>query len=344
MTELVSLNGFPGEISLTGYEPKIKDWAEYQGLATMLEAIKHGHQWWIGDLGLYGEEHYPSKFSQAWLAEQLDLSEASVSTYMNVCRAFPIGTRFEQPLTFEHHFAAMALESTMGRRKALEIALAKRKPVRVLRSEIKAGKMLEKRDTPPPPIPPKPSNLQTSEDSEPQVEPTDLSATLSSAANEADKQEAAKDYGTYAQTVIETLIGVPDSVVQDSLDAMSALLPTLRDKEIREPLSRLMESFLSSGFSVKKTFSPSLYIYKKRERFIAPSLLEVQEYSETKGKSKTYAGQFWNRYQSQGWKIGHVLIENWQAKFDEWVQRDGPKEREYTVPAISDEDIARYAR
>lgn len=348
MNELVAMAGFPGEISLKHYEPVVKDWPEYCGLAAMLEAIKQGHQWWIGDLALYGEKVYPSQFSQAWLAEQLDLSEASISTYMNVCRAFPVEDRFAPPICFEHHLAAMALPGHLARRKALEIALAKRKSVRTLRAEIKAGKMLERQNTTPPPRIPVQvqtiSNLQAPEENPGSNGSLDLTATLSSAHEEADAKEALTDYQEYTQTVIEMQIGVPDTVAQDALDALAALIPTLRDKEIREPLSRLMEAFLGHGFSVKRNFPPSLYIYKKRERFISPSLLEVEEYATSKGKSKGYASTFWHRYESQGWKIGHVLIENWKAKFDEWTVKDQPKEKEYTTPAITEEEMARYAR
>lgn len=84
----------------------------------------------------------------------------------------------------------------------------------------------------------------------------------------------------------------------------------------------------------KKAISPI-----KTTRFIKPTIEEISLYVSEKGYSID-AKQFWNYYESKGWKVGNTPMKNWKAAVTTWQRKDGfstnEKERgwwdEYEIP------------
>lgn len=59
-----------------------------------------------------------------------------------------------------------------------------------------------------------------------------------------------------------------------------------------------------------------------------PSLEEVTRYMVDNGANARYAEQFFNHYESQGWKKGNGLkLENWMAAAWQWLKKDGIEAR-----------------
>lgn len=57
-----------------------------------------------------------------------------------------------------------------------------------------------------------------------------------------------------------------------------------------------------------------------------PTLNEIISYGKSLGIDEKYCKKFFNNYESKGWKIGKNKIENWKAKFEQWIDEDKIKE------------------
>lgn len=53
-----------------------------------------------------------------------------------------------------------------------------------------------------------------------------------------------------------------------------------------------------------------------------PTLDLVVCFGKELGVDEKYCRTFFNNYESKGWKIGKNKIENWKAKFEQWVEED----------------------
>lgn len=81
---------------------------EYQELLASLGAITRGHQWWVGDALVYGENRYgEDTFSQA--AEALRLEPHTLVNYRWVSASVPTSRR-RVKLTWSHHAEVARLE------------------------------------------------------------------------------------------------------------------------------------------------------------------------------------------------------------------------------------------
>ena len=59
----------------------------------------------------------------------------------------------------------------------------------------------------------------------------------------------------------------------------------------------------------------------KRKNFVKPTVEEIAEYCKEK-KYNVNAQQFFNYYESNGWKIGRNAMKSWQAAVQNWNARD----------------------
>jgi DNA-binding PadR family transcriptional regulator len=59
---------------------------------------------------------------------------------------------------------------------------------------------------------------------------------------------------------------------------------------------------------------------EKRERFSAPSVQEIKDYTRETGKPD-YSEQFWNYYESNGWLVGKNKMKSWKAAYAGWCSR-----------------------
>lgn len=73
----------------------------------------------------------------------------------------------------------------------------------------------------------------------------------------------------------------------------------------------------SPGAQQRKKVAPK----KERaaEGFIRPVLLSVQAYFIENKWPVLEAAKFFNHYQSNGWMVGNVPMQNWQASADKWI-------------------------
>lgn len=83
------------------------DWENVGKEMTRVIGVFNNHiKWWLGDWIIFGENHFPAKYSQA-----LDETMYSIGTLRNavyVCRNIPIENR-NPGLTFEHHYEVAKL-------------------------------------------------------------------------------------------------------------------------------------------------------------------------------------------------------------------------------------------
>ena len=59
----------------------------------------------------------------------------------------------------------------------------------------------------------------------------------------------------------------------------------------------------------------------KRKNFVKPTVEEIAEFCKEK-KYTVNAQQFFNYYESNGWKIGRNAMKSWQAAVQNWNARD----------------------
>ena len=59
----------------------------------------------------------------------------------------------------------------------------------------------------------------------------------------------------------------------------------------------------------------------KRKNFVKPTVEEIAAFCKEK-KYTVNAQQFFNYYESNGWKIGRVAMKSWQAAVQNWNTRD----------------------
>lgn len=60
----------------------------------------------------------------------------------------------------------------------------------------------------------------------------------------------------------------------------------------------------------------------KSKRFQPPEPDEVKAYMAEKGGTDAQAEQFWNFYESNGWKVGKNSMKSWKAAASGWLARD----------------------
>lgn len=67
---------------------------------------------------------------------------------------------------------------------------------------------------------------------------------------------------------------------------------------------------------------------QKTARFIKPTAEEITAYCKEKGYSVN-AEQFISYYESNGWRVGHNPMKNWQAAVTNWAKRqfDAPRNK-----------------
>jgi len=61
----------------------------------------------------------------------------------------------------------------------------------------------------------------------------------------------------------------------------------------------------------------------KRKRFSPPSIEQITEHFTQKGSDQAEAENFFNFYESNGWKVGKNKMVNWKAAGANWVKRNG---------------------
>jgi len=61
----------------------------------------------------------------------------------------------------------------------------------------------------------------------------------------------------------------------------------------------------------------------KRKRFSPPSIEQITEHFTQKGSDQAEAENFFNFYESNGWKVGKNKMVNWKAAGTNWVKRNG---------------------
>ena len=92
-----------------------KEWERKgQEMAKVISLFQNNIRWWIGDWIIYGESHFPDKYSQA-----LEGSMYAIGTLRNAvytCRNVPQENRVPT-LSFEHHYEVAKLSPEEQKRK-----------------------------------------------------------------------------------------------------------------------------------------------------------------------------------------------------------------------------------
>lgn len=61
---------------------------------------------------------------------------------------------------------------------------------------------------------------------------------------------------------------------------------------------------------------------KKRAVFTVPTHDEIADFANDTGLPTTCISEFWDYYESKGWKVGNVKMSDWKAAYRGWVRRD----------------------
>lgn len=71
---------------------------------------------------------------------------------------------------------------------------------------------------------------------------------------------------------------------------------------------------------------------RPKQRFVPPSIADVQNYADSKGL-KVDAERFVDFYSSKGWTVGKSPMKDWRAAVRNWASRDraSPKKNNFTV-------------
>lgn len=80
---------------------------------------------------------------------------------------------------------------------------------------------------------------------------------------------------------------------------------------------------------------------KKRKRFTAPTVDEVETYAKEKGYTNFSAQRFVDYYESKGWVVGKSPMKDWKAAVRGWVARDRQDEPEPQNYAPAYKDLPR---
>ena len=82
-----------------------------------------------------------------------------------------------------------------------------------------------------------------------------------------------------------------------------------------------------------------------KKRFVKPTVEQVRVYCLEK-KYSIDPEQFFNFYESNGWKVGKNSMKKWKSAIAGWETRNGNKAKsQSTGPAVpSDEDLANYGK
>ena len=59
----------------------------------------------------------------------------------------------------------------------------------------------------------------------------------------------------------------------------------------------------------------------KQKRFVKPSVAEVAEYCHERGNGID-PEEFWDFYESKGWRVGQTPMKDWRAAVRTWERRD----------------------
>ena len=82
---------------------------------------------------------------------------------------------------------------------------------------------------------------------------------------------------------------------------------------------------------------------KKSNRFVKPTVEEIQTYCQEKNKLVD-AERFWNFYESKGWKVGKNPMKDWRAAVCNWAKESTVNvARESYIPAIDAEKLKKMA-
>lgn len=71
---------------------------------------------------------------------------------------------------------------------------------------------------------------------------------------------------------------------------------------------------------------------QKRARFQKPTIEQLNEYASEMNYSNFNANQFYDHYESNGWKVGRNPMKDWRAAVRNWVSRDQDTKREQSTP------------
>ena len=70
-----------------------------------------------------------------------------------------------------------------------------------------------------------------------------------------------------------------------------------------------------------KVLQGVMELYPKRERFIRPNVEEIREYFVERGCNKLgWPDDFFDFYQSKGWKVGNQGMKDWKSSVRRWIK------------------------
>ena len=112
---------------------------------------------------------------------------------------------------------------------------------------------------------------------------------------------------------------------------LACFTETTKENEEKERTKEKEESLLK----IKKENTSKEVKEKKENRFVKPTLIEVQQYCQER-RNDVNADAFLNFYESKGWKVGNQPMKDWKAAVRTWERRNGSRQKQkFDIPQDS---------
>lgn len=131
------------------------------------------------------------------------------------------------------------------------------------------------------------------------------------------------------------LVSVTKTPINVTKTQVNATLTTQR-KEKESKINIIKENIIKEktpNRNIAKTLSNELEekkekssAKKEKEKFIIPTINEIEEYCITHQKNIS-PERFFNFYESKGWKIGNQKMKNWKAAVNTWHSKNKENEQ-----------------
>lgn len=123
-----------------------------------------------------------------------------------------------------------------------------------------------------------------------------------------------KDSFIFYRVYYEAMAGLSAEEKGHCLDALANYILNDEEKYGLEPSARLFFTLIKPQLKKECKKTP-------KEKFTKPTIDEIQTYCQER-KNNVSAEQFYNFYESKGWKVGNQPMKDWQAAVRTWEKKE----------------------
>jgi len=133
------------------------------------------------------------------------------------------------------------------------------------------------------------------------------------------------DSGAFYMTDIELMIGQSSTEAERKraarLENKALLPPRTKGGHLSDIRPPEIEIELEKEIKIEKEIDGSAITTTKRKRFEKPSISDIKQYCMERNNNVN-AEQFYDYYESNGWKVGKNSMKDWQAAVRTWERSE----------------------